>query len=451
MGGGKEDHGIAHIVAVNMGYGHERAAAALRELSVDGEVVLANDYPGIPREDKSSWATAQRWYERVSRFRAAPLVGRLAFSLFDELQRIPEFYPRRDLSRPSLQTRELYALLRSRSWGAHFVKWLARNPVPIVSTYFLPAFAAEEHGYPGDIYILVCDADMARAWVAENPRKSRIRYFAPTGRVVERLKLYGVPEKNIIFTGFPLPDSAVGGRDATEAKRNLARRLCNLDPAGIFFSHTEHMIETALGPSFCTMTKANRPSPITLTFAVGGAGAQRNLAPIILRSLAPRIRAGELRLNLVAGTHRDVADYFALSVAEAGLSITGSHAVKIIYQESRAEHFTRFASLMSETDVLWTKPSELSFYTGLGLPIIMTEPVGCQEEFNRRWLQQIGGGVDMLDPRYVNEWLFDWVKNGALARMAWQGYVEAPTHGAHRIADVLRGKGNTMHELPLVV
>jgi hypothetical protein len=63
----------------------------------------------------------------------------------------------------------------------------------------------------------------------------------------------------------------------------------------------------------------------------------------------------------------------------------------------------------------------------------------------------VGGGVDQLDPRYTNEWLFDWINSGALARMAWQGFTEAPTHGAYRIADVLLGRPNTIHALPLVV
>jgi len=35
--------------------------------------------------------------------------------------------------------------------------------------------------------------------------------------------------------------------------------------------------------------------------------------------------------------------------------------------------------------------------------------------------------------------------------MAWQGFIEAPTHGTYRMADVLMGRPNTIHELPLVV
>jgi hypothetical protein len=57
----------------------------------------------------------------------------------------------------------------------------------------------------------------------------------------------------------------------------------------------------------------------------------------------------------------------------------------------------------------------------------------------------------MLDPHFAHEWLWDWVASGALARMAWMGFMNAPTHGAYRIEDLIRGKTATMHPLPLIV
>ncbi len=66
-------------------------------------------------------------------------------------------------------------------------------------SFFIPAFMAEEHGYKGEIYCIICDADMSRAWVPLDPQKSKIKFFAPCRRVVERLKLYGVKEENIFF------------------------------------------------------------------------------------------------------------------------------------------------------------------------------------------------------------------------------------------------------------
>lgn len=452
MGGFNGGDGIAHIVAVNMGYGHERPAHALRSLADNQKIWIANDYDGIPGGDKHLWETSRVWYERISRFRVVPVFGPLAFGVMDDLQRIAPFYPRRDLSRPSLQLQEIYSLLNKRHWCQHLIATLAKDPKPLIATFFTPAFAAEEFGYPGDIYAVVTDADMSRAWAPLAPKRSRIKYFAPTGRVVERLKLYGVREENIFFTGFPLPMEAVGGPDASVVKEDLARRLCTLDPRGVFTSRAQHFIDVELGKGFCASVP-NRPHRVLhVTFAVGGAGAQREIAVAALKSLRREILAGTLRYTLIAGTRPEVAEYFRTAVMDAGLAAPLQRGgVRVLVAENRPAYFSLFTKTMRETDVLWTKPSELSFYAGLGIPIIMAPTVGSQEDFNRGWLQQIGGGVDQLDPRYANEWLFDWVHGGALARMAWNGFTEAPTHGAYRIQDIVMGRPNSMHELPLVV
>jgi penicillin-binding protein 2 len=106
-------------------------------------------------------------------------------------------------------------------------------------------------------------------------KKSRIKYFAPNGRVVERLKLYGVNPKNIFLTGFPLPKELIGGPEGEIIKKDLIGRLCNLDPNGIFVHKYWRTLEAELGSGTCPL-KPNHP--LTLTFAIGGAGAQKSLA-----------------------------------------------------------------------------------------------------------------------------------------------------------------------------
>jgi len=81
--------------------------------------------------------------------------------------------------------------------GASYQKLAKDGDRPLVSAFYNPAFMAEYFNYPGDIYCIVCDADISRAWAPLHPRQSRIKYFAPTQRVAERLKFYGVKEENI--------------------------------------------------------------------------------------------------------------------------------------------------------------------------------------------------------------------------------------------------------------
>lgn len=445
----RNSSGIAHVVAVSMGYGHERAAFGLRHLA-GGNVLLANAYEDIPKDDHFLWHEGRRWYERISRFKNVPLVGEAVFGVMDRMQEIQPFYPRRDLSLPTLQLKQTYGLIRSKGWMRHLVEKLGKDRKPLVSTFMSPAFAAEEFGYPDDIYVVTCDADVSRGWAPLVPQKSRIQYIAPTGRVAERLKLYGVPERNIHLTGFPLPPENIGGQDAKIALDDLHRRLCLLDPQGVFTESALPMLAATLGDAYCDFSHSRKP--LHVAFAVGGAGAQVDVGIQLLSSLKPDILAGRVVLTLVAGTLEHIGKQFTDAILREGLErALATKSIVVLCERERHAYFTEFGRVMRAVDVLITKPSELSFYVGLGIPLIMTEPVGSQEHFNRAWLFQVGAGADMLDARYAHEWLWDWVRSGALARMAWMGYVNAPTHGAYRIEDVLLGREGAMHRLPLVV
>ena len=193
----------AYVVDVNMGYGHSRAAHTLRDLS-GGNVLSANDYDGIPASDRKLWQDSRKIYETVSRLKPIPFVGDILFDAFDRWQQIESFYPRRDLSEPNLQLTEIYRRIK-KGWGKHLITKLAEHPIPFVTTFFIPAFFADYFDYPGDIWCVTTDADISRAWAPLDPKRSRIKYFASNGRVVERLKLYGVRDENILLTGFPLP------------------------------------------------------------------------------------------------------------------------------------------------------------------------------------------------------------------------------------------------------
>jgi hypothetical protein len=129
-----------------------------------------------------------------------------------------------------------------------------------------------------------------------------------------------------------------------------------------------------------------------------------------------------------------VAEFFS-EVKERMLP--NSPYVKILYKESKPEYFRAFAKLIRSTDVLWTKPSELSFYAGLGLPIIMSPTIGSQEEYNRRWLLEVQAGIPQDDPRYAHQWLFDLLQAGRLAEAAWDGFLKARKYGTYKIREVL--------------
>ena len=163
------------------------------------------------------------------------------------------------------------------------------------------------------------------------------------------------------------------------------------------------------------------------------------------------MKKNDIHLTLVAGNRREIADFFIDAVQRSGLTSQLGKSIHVLQTNTRLEYFNAFDQLLRKTDILWTKPSELSFFCGIGLPIIIAPPVGSQEDFNKRWLLQVGAGVRQNDAKYTNEWLFDWVESGGLARLAWNGFMEAPTHGTYRIEDVINKRSSELELLPHIV
>ena len=425
----------AWIVTVDMGYGHQRAAYPLRHLSPTDKVVIANNYEGIPKKDRRIWENSRKFYEYVSRLTSLPVIGQKIFDFYDrKFQSIPDFYPKRDLSKSIFQINQTYKMIR-KGWGKDLVEYLNTKDMPLISTFFIPAFMAEEHGFKNDIYCVVCDADISRNWVAKDPKKSKIKYLAPCRRVVARLKLYGVPEENIFLTGFPLPVENLGVKKVETLKKDLAERIINLDPKHHYRTKYSSTIKQFLGSQF--KEKEKHDHPLTLTFAVGGAGAQRKLAKQILLSLKDKLLKQEINLNLVAGSRNDVYSFFKDEIEHLGLKKILNKNLSIIFDVQKEEYFKKFNIALKTTDILWTKPSELSFYTALGLPIIMAPTIGAQETYNRAWLRGVGGGLIQDDPKYTHEWLFDWINSGWLAEASMSGFLDGRQFGVDNIKKIL--------------
>jgi len=439
----------AYVVAVDMGYGHQRAAYPLKDIAAcplgcpvdDNNIINANNYSGIPHGDQAMWKNSRKIYETISRMKKIPLIGQKIFDVMDYFQRIPEFYPRRDLSAPSMQVKSIYKWLK-KGWGRDLIERLNKEPLPFVTSFFIPAFMAEYHGYKGDIYAVCTDTDISRAWVALEPKKSRIKYLAPNKRVRERLKLYGVSEDRIYVTGFPLPKENIG-KNLSILKKSLGHRIAKLDPQKKYQHKYARTIKHHLGTKYCKDPKR----PLTITFAVGGAGAQREIGVTIMHSLKKHIKKGEVRLNLVAGSRPEINRYFKEKVAASGIK----KSVNVVFDPHKLDYFGQFNQVLRETDILWTKPSELSFYAALGIPVIMAPTIGAQETFNQSWLHSINAGFEQEDPRYTHEWLFDWLESGWLAEAAMEGFLDAPRNGVYHIEDVvLHGKRSEIEDMHLM-
>lgn len=411
-----------NLIAADMGYGHQRAAYPLLDIAVDNKIVSINSYDGVPDWEKKYWRNSLSSYEKISRLKKVPIIGRVVFQIMDAFQKIAPFYPNRDLSKPTFQEKFFYRVVK-KGLGKSLIEKLNKTNLPFLTTFFVAAYFAEAQNYNGNIYCVICDTDASRAWANLDSKNTRVIYLLPSEKVRERFMMYGVSKENLIVTGFPLPKENIG-ENKEILKSDLAVRLNILDPKRTYFEKYTTLIKNYL-------PEKNINRPLTITYAVGGAGAQKEIGLIILKNLKDKIINGSLAINLVAGSRLDVKEYFEKGIVDLGLDTNAN--VKIIFNADKVNYFREFNQTLKTTDILWTKPSELSFYCALGLPIIMSQPVGSQEDFNREWLLNVGAGVDSYDPEHVEEWLPDLLESGRLARAAMDGFLNAETMGTYNI------------------
>ena len=409
---------MIHVVAIDMGYGHLRAAQPLAD-ALEVPLEELDRAPLASPADERSWSRARLFHEGLSRVSQWPVVGRPFLALVDGYTHIAKLHPERDQSRGTVATRG-FERMAGRGLGARMVEQLRGHK--LLSTFYAPALIADRAGLPS--FCLITDADCHRIWVPDQPARSRIRYFAPSERVLHRLRAYGIPEERITLTGFPLPLELLGGPALPALRRNLARRLSCLDRSGRLAARHSAELAAELPPR-----PTGSAEPPLIVFAVGGAGAQSPLAHRILRALAPALRAGRLRLALVAGLRKQLADAFSAWAAELDLL----SAIEVLYEPTWPAYYRRFNDLLARADVLWTKPSEMTFYAALGLPLVLAPPVGGHERYNAQWAMEHGAGLWQLDPDEAEGWLTEWLQEGTLAEAAWSGFRRLPNRGTFEI------------------
>jgi hypothetical protein len=415
-----------------MGYGHLRAARALAD-ALGTEVVHVDRPPVAGPDEERLWRTSRRAYELTSRASQLPVIGPPLRAGLEALTRIPHLYPNRDLSAPTLETMSLDRLVR-KGLGRGLVDHLRATGAPLLTTFFAPAISADHYGLGGGldrIFCLVTDVDVHRVWVPVHPERSRIVYFTPSRRALKRLRSYGVARDQVEYTGFPLPQELLGGPELPVLRRNLAARLVRLDRKKVFRSQVRNEIHHFLGD----LPADQEGVPPLATFTVGGAGAQTELARRLLRSLKPLIEENRLRLCLMAGVRQEVAAKFHDWVDDAGLGNRLGREVTIEVEPTLDRYFPRFNQILAETDILWSKPSEITFFAALGLPLVLSQPVGVHERYNRRWAIENGGGLKQRHPDYAGFWIREWLAEGTLAAAAWFGFLRFPKFGLYQILE----------------
>lgn len=408
------------VAAIDMGYGHLRAAAPLADAL--GVPLLLMERPPLGQaRDAWFWWRTRMLYEPLTRWSQVPGLGVPLRELLARITAIPD--SNGDLSAPTAGTRWMERAARAGA-GRALAEHLRETGAPLLATFYAAPILAELHGAER-LHCVVTDADVNRVWAPPHPARSRIRYYVPSEPARRRIESYGVAPERIRLTGFPLPHDLVGGRQMPALKRNLASRLGRIDPGRAVADAAAGEI----GPV------PRDESPPLVTFAIGGAGAQVGIAERLVHGLAGALRARRLALALVAGRRRDVAR--SLRAAIGAERLDGHPCIEVLEERDTLKYLRGFNALLARTDVLWTKPSEMTFFAALGLPVVAAPPVGVHEERNLRWAVEQGAALPQGDPERAGDWLPRWIEEGVLARAAWNGYRRLPRLGLYEIVDDL--------------
>ena len=193
------------------------------------------------------------------------------------------------------------------------------------------------------------------------------------------------------------------------------KRVLKPMPEGTLYDvghYVDHELVTNIeGDCAARLDRLAKGAPRRFLLTVGGAGAQKDLFVAITRHLLPRVKKGEAVLFINAGDHRNVWEEIA---REAGVNKGDCVTHFNDYEGARAfiekgENLTGlqvfcndeiFAAvyltnlLMRVSDVILTKPSELSFYP---VPKVMIHRVGGHEAWGAVRTAEVGDGTYEID------------------------------------------------------
>ncbi len=417
------------LSAAPIGLGHLRAAYPIDQ-ATHGKVMIASLLGLEDEKERELWSKLRSRYEFLSRHTEKKFFSHFALKALDLAQEIEPLKKKADLSKPTLQVKILDEMI-GEGLGEGVAKRAKHSRLPFVTTFYALSLAADKAGVK-KVFCVIPDSQVSRVWVARNPKKSKIIYFVPLKQTVRRLLAYGVPRSHIYLTGFPLPEGNVN-----KARGDLKRRLMKFSfvipaKAGIY-RNKSYLYRFRIK---CGMTGGIRKkSPLKLVFAIGGAGAQTKLAIKTLQAFLEKIRQEEIVFYLVAGVRPKVNHFFEKKIKDLNLTKekkTGK--IKILYEPDLNSYFRRFNKLLRQTDILFTKPSELSFYCALGIPIVTTPAIGPHEKYNLAWLKKIGA---CLSYKKVMNNFDSCLKKSLFAKAALNGYRKASREGTEKICQLI--------------
>lgn len=394
------------LVTAEMGLGHIRALKPLEKI-LRSEMLILGQSPYASKKAKRLWRRSLRIYEWFSRASQWPIIGEFLFSFMKWLLLIEPRSFDSNQEKPTTQLRLLERYIK-KGLCDELSTVISGRSLPVVTSFYAPVSYMAMFRANTPTFCQLCDTDISRVWVPSAPNSGNIYYLAPTKDVFERLCSYGVDPSRIHITGFPIPLELVGSKGQEIAIQNYEKRLSFLKSTRVFSNN----------------------NPLRIAYVVGGAGAMVDIGLKAATSLLSQIKEGAVEFTIISSLCRKSSSKFKSFKKRFFGKVNG---LRVICGDNQDDYFEKFNTAIADTHIIWTKPSELTFYSSLGIPIIMAPPLGPQEDANRNWLLANNIGLDQGNPTQCGDWVGDILESGLLWPMAKNGWVVGNRLAAYNI------------------
>lgn len=235
--------------------------------------------------------------------------------------------------------------------------------------------------------------------------------------------------------------------------KNMGRKGEPLNPMpATDIENTGHYVDHELVSNIerdceARIRRANMDATVRILLPIGGAGAQKELAALIIKQIAPLIKNGKVTLFVNAGDHTSVADFLKDRFKENNIQfnyhtdwseitefskrhITGQvEGAHLFYSENIFSAVYSTNLLMRCSDFMITKPSELSFYP---VPKLMIQRVGGHEAMGAIRSSEIGDGtIECENPGFALQMLDLMIKEKNIIKMMCENIMKNKKAGIY--------------------
>ncbi len=206
------------------------------------------------------------------------------------------------------------------------------------------------------------------------------------------------------------PSAYIGYRMLRGMDKNRILKPMPSDDIALTGHYIDHeLVSNIEADCKARLERAKNGAPVRWLLSVGGAGAQKDIFISVIKKLIPYIRKKQAALFVNVGDHRDVWESICAEIKgiekitrehfddfEATRRFAENALEKHVYGIHAFCHSDIFAAVYSTnilircTDVLITKPGELSFYP---VPKLMIKRVGGHEAWGAIRAAEIGDGT----------------------------------------------------------